>query len=174
MIDVFPFMLSMSKHERALFQQNHIFSPDPVSRFQHEKVHGVQRSSADDQALRALMLALLEDAIACFQGRFFKPFRTNDKLFQEAEEWIHSNDEGVFSFINVCESLGLDPEALRKGLERWKAKQVGVSIEERKRLNVSKGKSGRKKIMAQGSTPIIYKKPPKELVIQLRQVAERR
>ena len=117
-----------------------IYSPDPVSRFQYEKVYGVQSGSTDDQALRALMLALLEEAIACFQGRFFKPSRTNDKLFQEAEEWINSNDEGAFSFINVCESLGLDPEALRKGLERWKAKQIGIPPEERKRLILSKGK----------------------------------
>ena len=136
-----------------------IFSPDPISRFQYEKVHGKKESQADDQALRALMLALLEDAIACFQGRFFKPSRTNDKLFQEAEEWINSEDEGVFSFNNICETLGLHPGQLRKGLERWKAKQVGVPIGERKRLIVSKGKSGRKKIMAQGSTPSIYEKP---------------
>ena len=136
-----------------------IFSPDLASYFQYEKVHGKKESQADDQALRALMLALLEDAIACFQGRFFKPSRTNDKLFQEAEEWINSEDEGVFSFNNICETLGLHPGQLRKGLERWKAKQVGVPIGERKRLIVSKGKSGRKKIMAQGSTPSIYEKP---------------
>jgi len=136
-----------------------IFSPDPASYLQYEKVHGKKESQADDQALRALMLALLEDAIACFQGRFFKPSRTNDKLFQEAEEWINSEDEGVFSFNNICETLGLHPGQLRKGLERWKAKQVGVPIGERKRLIVSKGKSGRKKIMAQGSTPSIYEKP---------------
>ncbi len=123
----------------------HIFSPDPISRFQYEKVHGKKESQADDQALRALMLALLEDAIACFQGRFFKPSRTNDKLFEEAEEWINSEDEGVVSFNNVCETLGLHPGQLRKGLERWKAKQVGVPIEERKRLILSKGKCAGKK-----------------------------
>lgn len=117
-----------------------IFAPDPLSRFQHEKVHGVQSGSSDDQALRALMLAVLEDGVACFQGHFFKPSRTNDELFEEAEEWIHLNDDGVFSFNNVCETLGLHPGQLRKGLERWKAKQVGVPIEERKRLIPSKGK----------------------------------
>jgi hypothetical protein len=110
-----------------------IFSPDPVARLQHEKVHGVQRGSADDQALRALMLAVLEDAIACFES-------TNAKLVQEAEEWINSNDEWVFSFNNVCETLGLDPDRLRKGLLRWKAQQMGVPLEERSRLILSKGK----------------------------------
>ena len=125
---------------------NPIFSSDPLSCFQHEKVHGGKQSLADDQALRALMLAVLEDAIACFQGYFFKPSRTNEKLFLEAEEWINSNGDEVLSFSNVCESLGLDPVRLRKGLEQWKRNQIGVPPEERKRLILNKGKrAGRKK-----------------------------
>lgn len=122
-----------------------VFSPDPLSRFQHEKVHGAKQGQAYDQALRALMLAVLEDGIACFQGYFFKPSRTNEKLFLEAEEWINSNDDDVFSFNNICETLGLDPQRLKSGLERWKAKQIGAPPEERKRLILSKGKRGGKK-----------------------------
>ena len=122
-----------------------IFSPDPASRFRYEKVYGVKQQQADQEALRALMLAVLEDGIACFQGYYFQPSRTNDKLFQEADEWIHSDDDGVFSFNNICETLGLHPGQLRKGLARWKAKQVGVPIEERKRLILSKGKCAGKK-----------------------------
>lgn len=123
----------------------HIFSPDPLSRFRYEKVYGVKQQQADQEALRALMLAVLEDGIACFQGYYFQPSRTNEELFQEADEWIHSDDDGVFSFNNVCDTLGLHPGQLRKGLERWKAKQVGVPIEERKRLILSKGKCAGKK-----------------------------
>jgi len=48
-----------------------IFAPDPLSRFQYEKVHGVKQQQADQEPLRALMLAVLEDGIACFQGYFF-------------------------------------------------------------------------------------------------------
>lgn len=125
-----------------------IFSPDPASRFRYEKVYGVKQQQADQEALRALMLAVLEDGIACFQGYYFQPSRTNEKLFQEADEWIHSDDDGVFSFNNVCETLGLDPERLRKGLEQWKAKQMGVPIEKRKRLILSKGKCAGKNIEA--------------------------
>jgi len=115
-----------------------IFSPDPIARLQHEKVYGAQGGTADDQALRALMVAVLEDAIACFES-------TNANLVQEAEEWISSDEEGVFSFNNVCETLGLDPDRLRKGLLRWKARQMGVPLEERSRLILSKGKRGKKK-----------------------------
>lgn len=122
-----------------------IFCPDPISGFQYEKVHGGRQNQADDEALRALMLAVLEDGIACFQAYYFQPSRTNEKLFQEADEWIHSDDDAVFSFNNVCETLGLNPEKLRKGLERWKAKQMGLRIEERSRLILNKGKSRRKR-----------------------------
>ncbi len=121
-----------------------IFAPDPLSRFQYEKVHGVKQQQADQQALRALMLAVLEDGIACFQAYYSQPSRTNEKLFQEADEWIHSDDDAVFSFNNICETLGLDPANLRKGLEQWKAKQMGLRIEERGRLILNKGKSRRK------------------------------
>ena len=69
-----------------------IFSPDLISRFRYEKVYGVKQQQPDQEALRALMLAVLEDGIACFQGYYFQPSRTNDKLFQEAEEWINSED----------------------------------------------------------------------------------
>ncbi len=91
------------------------------------------------------MFAVLQDGIACFQGYFFKPSRTNEALFREAEDWINSNDNGVFSFNNVCDTLGLNPESLRKGLEQWKARQTGVPPEERSRLISSKGKRGGKK-----------------------------
>jgi hypothetical protein len=85
------------------------------------------------------MLAVLEDGITCFQGYFSKPSRTNEKLFLEAEEWIGSNDDGVFSFDNVCETLGLNPKALRKGLQQWRAKQIGVAPQERSTSCSTKG-----------------------------------
>jgi len=125
-----------------------IFSPDLASRFRYEKAYGVKQQQADQEALRALMLAVLEDGIACFQGYYFQPSRTNDKLFQEAEEWINSEDEGVFSFNNICETLGLHPGQLRKGLEQWKAKQIRAPLEARKRLILSKGKCAGKNIEA--------------------------
>ena len=110
---------------------NLIFAPDPLSRFRYEHVHGDQKSPIPPE-IRALMLAVLEDGIACFQGYFFKPSRTNEKLFLEAEEWINSDDDGVFSFNNVCETLGLSPSELRKGLEQWKERQIAVVSEWRK------------------------------------------
>ncbi len=132
-----------------------IFSPDPLSRIQYENVHGSQESSTDYRALRALMLAVLRDGIACFQSYFFQPSRTNERLYREEEEWIGSSDDGIFSFNNVCETLGLDPGRLRKGLEQWKAKQLGSPLAERKRILLNKGKLARKKRTQLKARPLL-------------------
>jgi hypothetical protein len=78
---------------------------------------------------KALMLAVLEDGIRCFQEHLTNP-RSNPRLLsKQAEEWIAAVDyEWPFSFNNVCETLGIDPEALRDKLVTWKAKRI-ASIE---------------------------------------------
>ncbi|MEE8113527.1 MAG: hypothetical protein V3T23_04145 [Nitrososphaerales archaeon] len=101
-------------------------------------MHGDKQGQGDHLAIRALTLAVLENGIACFQRHFFKPSRKNEALSREAEEWITSNDERPFSFNSVCETLGLDPDRLRKGLLQWKAKQMGIPSEERKRILLRK------------------------------------
>ncbi len=131
------------------------FSPDPISRFQYEKVHEAKKGSAEHQAERDLVLAVLEDGIACFQGYFSKPSRTNEQLFLETEEWISSNDDGVFSFNNVCETLGLDPNALRTGLRRWQVEKIHKVPWERKRLVPKKGKRPQEKRASQRTCSLL-------------------
>jgi hypothetical protein len=42
-------------------------------------------------------------------------------LHREAEEWIFDRDRShLFSFDNLCEALGYDPDYMRAGLCRWK------------------------------------------------------
>ena len=74
---------------------------------------------------KALMLAVLEDGIRCFQEHLTNP-RSNPRLLsKQAEEWIRAVDyEWPFSFVNVCETLGIDPEALRYKLLSWKATRL--------------------------------------------------
>ena len=70
----------------------------------------------------ALMKAVLEDAIDCYLGRA-KRRRVHPKILErEAEYWIQIEDwEAPFSFNNVCEALGLDPDWTRRALRRMKA-----------------------------------------------------
>lgn len=132
-------MKSYSPHELDSFAQR-IFAPDPLIRLQYERSHQSKESFPADQATKALMLAVLEDGIACYQSYFFQPSRTNARLFREAEEWINSEDDGIFSFNSICETLNLHADNLRHGLHRWKSRQAGTRPEDRKRLVPNKGK----------------------------------
>jgi len=70
---------------------------------------------------KRLMLAVLDDAINCYRDNLFSQRGKNKRLFDEAEEWIATpGGDWIFCFDNVCESLGFNPEYLRRGLQRWK------------------------------------------------------
>jgi hypothetical protein len=86
---------------------------------------GALRRKAHLDGERRLMVAVLEDAVNCFQ----KQVRATDpkarQLFLDAEEWITSTDQSwFFSFVNVCETLDLDPDYVREGLLAWRDRQL--------------------------------------------------
>jgi hypothetical protein len=95
-----------------------LFQPDILAPAQY--FDGLMKEQARAPE-RDLALAMLEDAVMCFQ-KYLKSTREKERyIFTEAEEWFLSDDRHwVFSFLNLCDFLGLDPEFLRKGLFRWK------------------------------------------------------
>jgi hypothetical protein len=71
-----------------------------------------------------LMLAVLQDAVKCFQEHVLAQHLWEKKLFREAEEWIlEKNSDWLFSFENICETLQLNPDYIRRGLVSWKEVQ---------------------------------------------------
>ena len=58
---------------------------------------------------KALMLAVLEDGIRNCGGR-------GGRLRSEAQDWVRSNEQAPFSFMVICETLGLDPDAVRQAV----------------------------------------------------------
>ena len=66
---------------------------------------------------RALMLAVLEDAIRCIEeGRRRRHFYTR-RLAAEAEAWVRCEQrDWPFSFVIICEVLGFDVDAVRARL----------------------------------------------------------
>jgi hypothetical protein len=71
----------------------------------------------DHQPEKQLMLAILLDAVECYQQ--YAGDETN-RLFKDTEEWIFAEDqEWLFSFINICEAVDIAPQYLRKGLLQW-------------------------------------------------------
>jgi hypothetical protein len=70
---------------------------------------------------RDLMLAILEEALNDYQGCFRARDHKGRKRFADARAWIMNTDSGwIFSFINCCEVLGLQPDCFRQGVLRWK------------------------------------------------------
>ena len=67
---------------------------------------------------RALMRAVLEDAIRCLVGEVGPPHQRG-ALAAEAREWIETADpRWPFSFENLCDGLGLEAANLRRRLLR--------------------------------------------------------
>ena len=68
-----------------------------------------------------LMLAVLENAVECFQKYVLARKPSRKQLFREAEEWfLDKENEALYSFENICETLGFHPDHIRKGLMAWK------------------------------------------------------
>lgn len=74
---------------------------------------------------RKLTLAILEDAVNCFQDNVLAESGKAKKLFEDAREWFVAEDsDWIFSFRNVCELLAIDPDYLRAGLTRWREQKL--------------------------------------------------
>ena len=75
-----------------------------------------------------LMLAVLENAVEYFQKYVLARNPGGKQRFQEAEEWFLEKDgEALYSFENICETLGLHPDPIRKGLLAWKEAKLKLS-----------------------------------------------
>jgi hypothetical protein len=73
---------------------------------------------------KALLAALLYDAIDCFQKHSAARDREGKQLLHESEQWIMTDrDDWVFSFRNVCAVLGVDPDYIRRGVVEEKSRQ---------------------------------------------------
>ena len=84
---------------------------------------------------RRLMLAVLEDAVACFQKHAGATRARGRRLFQEAEDWFFADESSwPFSFEAICTVLGINAEYFRHGLERWKQELLQQSPETRTRV----------------------------------------
>ena len=84
-----------------------------------------------------LMLAVLEDAITCFQVHFAARDKQKTRQFREAEEWILLQGKGdwFFSFDYICETLDLNPDYIRKGLLHWRSHRHRERDQVRHRMN---------------------------------------
>jgi len=69
---------------------------------------------------RRLLLGVLQDALRSFFHYRSSRSRSGKRIFNETWSWLLSSEpHWLFSFENVCAHLNLDPDYLRKGLQRF-------------------------------------------------------
>lgn len=99
-----------------------MFEPDTLI---PEQFFASLRERQYKQGEKRLLLAILEDAVHHFQAYLFSGKRRDKRLFKEAEDWLMSQEnEWVFSCVNICNILDINPGYLQNGLKAWKEKQV--------------------------------------------------
>ncbi|HYA29841.1 MAG TPA: hypothetical protein VEI95_13545 [Acidobacteriota bacterium] len=95
-----------------------VFQPDVLIESQYQATQTRQLPLNPE---RVLMLAVLRDAVSCYQDHVSARKKIKRSLHRDAEEWIFNRDRShLFSFDNLCEALGYDPDYMRAGLCRWK------------------------------------------------------
>jgi hypothetical protein len=100
-----------------------IMIPDALTPGQY--YDGMRADDSLGRPIKRLMLAVLEDAMRCYQNYTSSRSRAQRRLFVEAEAWLMDRKaDGAFAFETVCENLGIDPSCLREGLRRWRAQQL--------------------------------------------------
>ena len=136
--------LSMEERVTSLFQPDTLLPEQYLDTFRR-KLHL--------EPEKKLMLAVVEDAIACYQKYVLARDSKGKSLFREAEEWVEDRaGEGIFAFNNICESLGLNPDYLRRGLSEWKKQMMAERSQARVyRLAPARKRSKRSRAAVRGS-----------------------
>jgi hypothetical protein len=71
---------------------------------------------------RRLLLAVLEEAVGTYQRCVAADLHLR-AIFADVDEWFASDESDyLFSFIGICDALGIEPAYVRTGLSRWAAR----------------------------------------------------
>ena len=90
----------------------------PLLREQLEPLLGGQRDNGIGGPERALMRAMLQDAVLCLVGEA-APANERTRLAADARYWVTSRSRAwPFAFENVCDALGIDVDYARSHLLR--------------------------------------------------------
>jgi hypothetical protein len=78
------------------------------------------------EPLKRLMLAVLANAVRCYQTGFDARATSRRRAFLEAQQWLFdARAHGPFSFENVCCVLDITPDYLRQMLRNRRAGRLG-------------------------------------------------
>jgi hypothetical protein len=99
-----------------------LFEPDALLPAQF---YAAFRGGSAVRGEKRLMLAVLQDALDCYQKYALAKDGHGRQLFADADEWISCEDrQWYFSFENICETLEINPAYLRRGVQQWRRQAV--------------------------------------------------
>ena len=117
-----------------------LFEPDVLLPAQY---FAAFRRSGGLERERLLMLAVLEDAIDCFQKYAHAKDPRGRQMFDESRDWVTSDDRSwLFSFENICDTLEISAEYVRRGLREWCER--GAVLRRQRPVAVESGESFQK------------------------------
>lgn len=104
-----------------------LFEPDTLL---PEQFYATVQKGHQQDPERRLMVAVLEDVVACLSVNPDSCSRRQRLDFYSAHSWVNAPTQGewIFSFHNICEILGFDTEYLRQGLNRWAKRYQNATI----------------------------------------------
>ncbi len=77
------------------------------------------------EPLTRLMMAVLVDAIGCYQRNLGAKALLKQREFKEAERWLFRDKRDyLFSFEHVCDLLNTDPNRLREAVMHWQRSRI--------------------------------------------------
>ena len=92
--------------------------------------------AANLQPEKRLMLAVLEDAVTSYFRHAFTTTHAGAVEFREATTWIDATDTAwPFSFVNICTTLSIEPDYVRRGLSALTLADVNRVIRENLRTD---------------------------------------
>jgi len=100
-------------------------APDIILPSQYFELIGTQSLSSEQR----LMLAVMVDAVNIIHSCRGNGSVRKRGLYNEAHEWIFTRGGGkAFSFENVCDGLGIEPELLRRRLSETNDRQASFRL----------------------------------------------
>lgn len=98
------------------------YEPDILASQQYLKNY---RRARPGEPEKALMFAVLAQAVETYQKFAFSESPRGQALFREVKAWFWREEaDGIFSFRSICDVSGLNPGFLRRGLMQWTADRL--------------------------------------------------
>jgi hypothetical protein len=100
------------------------FTPELILRAQHgDAAPGWKAAEGEHR----LMVAILEDAVGCYQQYATATTQRGRRRFLEAAEWIFADDAmWIFSYDSICTLWGVSATKLRTALIQWRDRQLAA------------------------------------------------